>query len=228
MVKEFFAYFDAAIIEIIGWGILETLYMVLVSTFFAYLIGLPLGVVLILTDKKGMHPVPWLNGSLNIVVNILRSIPFIILFVAMMPGIRVLIGKSYGPTACVVGLVVSAFPFVARLVEQSLQEVDGGVVEAALSMGASPQRILWRVMLPEAAPSLIVGCAIAATTILGYSAMGGFVGSGGLGDLALKYGHLRYESNMMIMCIILLVIIVQAMQELGMRVAKSGDKRNMG
>lgn len=226
MIESFLSNFDQGMIELLGWGIVETLYMVVASTFFSYVIGLPMGLALVLTDKRGMYPIPWINGILNVVVNIIRSIPFLILFVAISPFIRLVAGKIFGPTAATVGLVVAAAPFVARLVEQSLQEVDGGIIEAAQSMGASPMTILWKVMLPEAKPSLMVGSTIAMTTILGYSALAGFIGAGGLGDIALRFGYKRYQFEVMIVTIILLVIIVQILQEVGMRIAKSGDKRN--
>lgn len=227
MIEAFLSHFDASIVSLLGWGILETFYMVIASTVVSYLIGLPLGLALVLTDKRGMYPMPLVSGILNFVINVVRSIPFLILVVAINPFIRLVAGKIFGPTAAVVGLVVAAAPFVARLVEQSLQEVDHGVIEAALSMGASPFTILWKVMLPEAKPSLITGSAIATTTILGYSAMAGFIGAGGLGDIALRFGYKRYEFEIMFVTIVLLVIVVQIFQEVGMRLAKSGDKRNI-
>lgn len=227
MIEAFLSHFDANIVSLLGRGILETFYMVIASTAASYLIGLPLGLALVLTDKRGMHPMPLVSGILNFVINVVRSIPFLILVVAINPFIRLVAGKIFGPTAAVVGLVVAAAPFIARLVEQSLQEVDNGVIEAALSMGASPFTILWKVMLPEAKPSLVLGSAIATTTILGYSAMAGFIGAGGLGDIALRFGYKRYEFEIMLVTIVLLVIVVQIFQEIGMRLAKSGDKRNI-
>lgn len=226
--ESFLASFNETVVNMIGWGILETFYMTFGATFFAYIIGLPVGTLLVLTDKRGMHPIPWLNSTINIVVNILRSVPFLILFIVMIPFVRLVVGQSYGPSAATVGLIVAAAPFVARLVEQSLQEVDGGVIEAALSMGASPRRILWKVMLPEAMPSMIVGSTIATTTILGYSAMAGFMASGGLGDIAIRYGFKRYEAPILFVVVILLVIIVQLLQEAGMKLAKTCDKRSIG
>nr|WP_027400206.1 methionine ABC transporter permease [Anaerovorax odorimutans] len=219
--------FDSQTILMFLMGTLETLYMTLVSTLFSYIIGLPLGMLLILTDKKGMHPIAWLNSVINVIVNFLRSIPFLILLVAIIPFTRTIVGTSIGSTATIVPLVVAAAPFVARLVEQSLQEVDGGVIEAAHSMGASPLRILLKVMLPESMPSLLVGSAIACTTILGYSAMAGFVGGGGLGKIAINYGFYKYETEIMWITVILLVIVVQILQEIGMKIAKSSDKRNI-
>lgn len=226
--EAFLSHFDQAMVNLIGWGILESLYMTLAATLLAYVVGLPVGTFLVLTDKRGLHPMPVLNKFANAVVNILRSVPFLILFIVMIPLIRVIAGQSYGPTAAMIGLFAAATPFIARLVEQSLQEVDGGVLEAALSMGASPKTILWKVMLPESLPSLLNGSAIATTTILGYSAMAGFVGSGGLGDIAIRYGYKRYEFPVLIVTVILLIIIVQLLQEAGMWLARKVDKRNIG
>ena len=228
MIENFLVPFNETVIKMIGWGILETFYMVIGSTVLAYVIGLPTGMLLIMTDRKGMHPMPKLNGALNFVVNILRSVPFLILFIILMPTIRIIVGKAYGPTAAMVALLIAAAPFVARLVEQSLQEVDGGVIEAAFSMGASPGTVLWKVMLPEALPSLVNGCTIASTTILGYSAMAGFMASGGLGDIAVKYGYNRWIFPVLVVSVILLVIFVQIMQEVGNRLTKRVDKRNIG
>lgn len=227
MIETLFPNFDSTTLPMMGVETLKTLYMVVGSTFFSYLFGLPTGLALVLTDRQGMLPVPWFSGILNFVVNVMRSIPFLILFVAITPLTRLIAGKIFGPTAAIVGLVIAAAPFVARMVEQSLQEVDHGIIEAAQSMGASPITILWKVMLPEAKPSLIVGSAIAMTTILGYSAMAGFCGAGGLGDIALRYGYKRYQGDIMLITIVLLVIVVQILQEIGMRLAKSGDKRNI-
>ena len=162
-------------------GTLETFYMVVMSTLLAYLIGLPLGVLLVVSGEDGIRPMPVLNRTLGVVINLLRSAPFLILLVALTPVTRAIVGTSLGSTATIVPLVIGSAPFIARMVESSIKEVDGGVIEAAQSMGASPMQIVLRVMLPEAKPSLTVGAAIAVTTILGYSAMAGFVGGGGLG-----------------------------------------------
>lgn len=207
-------------------GVVQTLYMTIVSTLFAYLIGAPIGVLLVMTDKQGLRPMRVLNILLNIIVNILRSIPFLILLVAMIPFTRIVVGTSIGSTATIVPLVVGAAPFVARLVESSLKEVDRGVIEAGRSMGASTFTIIRKILVSEAKPSLITGSAIALTTILGYSAMAGFVGGGGLGDIAVRFGYYRYQDDIMIITVILLVIIVQIMQEVGTRIAKRTDKRN--
>lgn len=207
-------------------GVVQTLYMTIVSTLFAYLIGAPIGVLLVMTDKQGLHPMRVINILLNIIVNILRSIPFLILLVAMIPFTRIVVGTSIGSTATIVPLVIGAAPFVARLVESSLKEVDRGVIEAGRSMGASTFTIIRKILVSEAKPSLITGSAIALTTILGYSAMAGFVGGGGLGDIAVRFGYYRYQDDIMIITVILLVIIVQIMQEVGTRIAKITDKRH--
>lgn len=228
MFENFMSSFNETVIEMISWGILETLYMTLGATLLAYIVGLPVGMLLIMTDRRGMHPMPRLNAAVNVVVNILRSVPFLILFILLMPFIRLLVGKGYGATAAMVALFIAAAPFVARLVEQSLQEVDGGIIEAAFSMGASPKTVLWKVMLPEALPSLANGCTIASTTILGYSAMAGFMASGGLGDIAVRYGYVRWIFPVLIVSVVLLVIIVQIMQEVGTKLTQKVDKRNIG
>ncbi|MBE5785233.1 MAG: ABC transporter permease [Clostridiales bacterium] len=206
-------------------GTFETFYMVLVSTFAAYVIGLPLGVVLVVSEKDGIRPMPAVNRILGIVINLLRSAPFLILLVALTPVTRAIVGTSLGSTATIVPLVIGSAPFIARMVESSIKEVDAGVIEAAQSMGASPMQIVLRVMLPEAKPSLMVGAAIAVTTILGYSAMAGFVGGGGLGTIAVNYGVYRYQTDVMLFTLALLVLIVQAFQEVGMRIANRIDKR---
>lgn len=211
--------------NMIGKGILETLYMTLVSTFFAYLLGLPLGIALVVTDREGIAPMPVINRTLGILVNLLRSVPFLILLIAVQPLTRKIVGTTLGSTATIVPLVIAAAPFLARLVESSVKEVDHGVVEAAQSMGASPAQIVWKVLLPEAKPSLIVGSAIAVTSILSYSAMAGIVGGGGLGDIAIRYGYYRYENEIMLITVSLLVLLVQLMQETGMWIARTLDKR---
>ncbi len=217
--------FDSKMIQLFTDGILETLYMVLISTAAAYVVGMPLGVVLYITDKDGIRPNKLVNTILGVVVNILRSIPFLILLVAVIPFTRFVVGKSYGSTATIVPLVIGAGPFVARMVESSLKEVDKGVIEAAESMGSNAMQIIWKVLIPEAKPSLVVGAAIAITTILGYSAMAGFVGGGGLGTIAVNYGYYRYDNKTMFMTVCLLVVIVQVFQEVGMRIAKRTDRR---
>jgi D-methionine transport system permease protein len=217
--------FSSVVTKMIGFGLLETLYMTLVSTTLAYVIGLPLGVALVVSDGSQNSLVRGINTVLGIVVNLLRSVPFLILLVAVIPVTRFIVGTSIGSTATIVPLVIASAPFVARLVESSLKEVDKGVIEAAQCMGASMTQIIYKVMLPEAKPSLIVGSAIAVTTILSYSALAGFVGGGGLGDIAVRYGYYRYQEDIMLITVALLVIIVQILQEIGMRLAKISDKR---
>ncbi len=206
-------------------GIWETLYMTLTSTVMAYVLGIPVGIVLYITDKNGICKNRPVNFILGVIVNVLRSVPFLILLVAILPFTRLVVGTTLGSTAAIVPLVVAAAPFVARMVESSLKEVDGGLIEAAQSMGASPVQIILKVLIPEAKPSLLVGSAIAVTTILGYSAMAGFVGGGGLGAIAINYGYYRYNNKVMLITVLLLVVIVQILQELGMRVATRTDKR---
>lgn len=217
--------FKDGMLALVGTGFLETLYMTLVSTIFAYIIGLPLGLLLVVTDKDGIKPIPWLNAILGTVINFIRSIPFLILMVALMPFTKAVVGTVIGAKAAIVGLLVAAAPFVARMVESSLKEVEKGVIEAAQSMGASPFQIMTKVLLPEAKPSLLVGGAIAITTILGYSAMAGFVGGGGLGAIAINYGYYRGQDDIMYLMVILLVVIVQVFQELGMKISKKTDRR---
>lgn len=206
-------------------GTLETLYMTLVSTLFAYVLGIPLGIALTVTDKQGLRPSPFVYRGLDVTCNLLRSVPFIILLVVIIPFTRFLVGKSYGSTATIVPLVLSAAPFVGRMVESSLKEVDRGVVEAAESMGASLWQIIFKVLLPEARTSLIIGITIAVGTILGYSAMAGAVGGGGLGDLAIQYGYHRYDTLIMMVTLVLLVLIAQLLQTTGMKMALSLDRR---
>lgn len=213
------------VITMIIQGIGETLYMTVVSTLLGYVLGLPMGVVLAVTDKDGIRPNAACYKVLDVIANIVRSIPFLILLILLIPFTRALIGKSYGSTATIVPLVIAAAPFIARMVESSLKEVDAGVIEAARSMGASDVTIITKVMLVEARTSLITGSTIAIGTILGYSAMAGSVGGGGLGDIAIRYGYYRYETAIMIVTVILLIILVQIFQTIGMRVASKLDRR---
>ena len=217
--------FKEGMLSLVVSGFWETIYMTLISTLFAYLIGLPLGLILVVTDKDGIKPVPWLNRLLGTIINFIRSVPFLILLVAVMPFTKAVVGTVIGPKAAIVGLLIAAAPFVARMVESSLKEVEKGVIEAAQSMGASPFQIMVRVLLPEAKPSLLVGGAISITTILGYSAMAGFVGAGGLGAIATNYGYYRGQQDIMYVMVILMVIIVQVFQEVGMRISKHTDRR---
>jgi len=206
-------------------GTIDTLYMTFVSTVFAYLLALPIGIALVVTKKDGLHPMGFLNRILDVAVNIGRSIPFLILLIAVIPLTKIIAGKSYGSTATIVPLVIASTPFIARLIESSLQEVDHGVIEAAQSMGASLSTIVFKVLIPEAKTSLIVGGTIAIGTILSYSAMAGVVGGGGLGDIAIRYGYNRYQYDIMLMTVILLVILVQVLQMIGMKIASKTDKR---
>ena len=216
---------DSGIVKLIAVGILQTLYMTLGSALLAYLIGLPVGVVLYATDRGGVWENRIVNRVLGILVNFLRSVPFIILLIWVLPVTRAIVGTSIGSTATIVPLVISAAPFVARMVESSLKEVDAGVIEAAHAMGASPIQIITKVLLPEALPSLVVGSSIAVTTILGYSAMSGFTGGGGLGAIAINYGYYRYKYLVMIIAVILLILLVQIFQTMGTRLAVKLDKR---
>ena len=203
----------------------STVYMVLISSMVSYLIGLPLGVLLVVTDDEGIHPIPLLNKIVGLVINLLRSVPFLIMIVIALPLTRAVVGTTLGATAVIPPLVVSAAPYVARMVESSFKEVDRGVIEAAKSMGASTGQIILKVLIPESKPSLLVGAAISITTILGYSAMAGNLGGGGLGAIAINYGYYRREPVIMWAAVILLMILVQIIQELGLRLAKKSDKR---
>lgn len=217
--------FDEGMIQILLQEIGATLYMTLGSTLFAYILGLPMGIALVVTAKDGLRPDAVFYKILDFIVNILRSVPFLILLILVMPLTKIIVGKTYGPSATIVPLVIAAAPFIARLVESSLAEVDKGVVEAALSQGADVKTIIFKVLLPEAKTSLLVGATIALGTILGYSAMAGIVGGGGLGDLAIKYGYYRYEEDIMWVTVILLVILVQLLQMAGTKLSKKTDKR---
>ena len=219
---------DKQIIMMLVEGTGVTLYMTLVSTLIAYILGLPMGITLVVTAPGGLKPNKIVYKILDVVVNIVRSIPFLILLVLLIPFTRFIVGKSYGATATIVPLSIAAAPFVARLVESSLLEVDHGVVEAAQSMGASLWMIVWKVLLVEARTSLIVGGTIALGTILGYSAMAGTVGGGGLGDIAIRYGYHRYQADIMIVTVILLVAMVQILQVIGTKLSKKLDRRITG
>ncbi|MCI8623015.1 MAG: ABC transporter permease [Provencibacterium sp.] len=216
---------NEAMLRLLLRGIGETLYMTLGATLFAYLTGLPLGLLLVVSAPDGLAPCRPVYKTLDILVNLTRSIPFLVLMISVIPFTRIIAGTSIGSTAAIVPLVLSAAPFVARLVESSIREVDPGVVEAAQSMGASVMQIVCKVLLPEAKPSLLSGAAIAVTTILGYSAMAGAVGGGGLGNIAISYGYNRYQSDIMLVTVILLILIVQLFQEIGTRASRRTDKR---
>ena len=216
--------------KIISQGLLqalgETLLMTFVPTILAFAIGLPLGILLVTGDEKGIHPLPrWLMKLLHFIINILRSVPFLILLIVVLPLSRALVGTTVGTRAILVPLVVAAFPFVARLVETSIREVDPGVVEAAQSMGASSFQIIWKVLIPEARPALISNFMVALITIFGYGAMSGAVGGGGIGRIAVNYGNNRYKPLVMYFAVILLVILVQLFQSAGSVLVKKSDKR---
>ena len=217
--------FDSTTLNMLVKGIWETIYMVFLSSALSYVIGIPLGIALVVTDKEGISPVPLFNKVLGLIINLLRSVPFIILLIMVLPITKFIVGKTIGSNATVVPLIIAASPYIGRMVESSLKEVDAGVIEAAKSMGASTWQIIVKVLLPEAKPSLLVGAAISVTTILGYSAMAGFTGGGGLGDIAIRYGYHRYQTDMMMVTVVLLVIIVQLIQEVAMRMSRKSDKR---
>ncbi len=208
------------------YAIWETLYITLFATTFAVLLGLPLGVLLVVGEKDHVLPLPAaVLQTLNVIINLLRSIPFLILMIMAFPLSRVIIGTTVGTTATIVPLVIAAFPFVARLIEGSLREVDAGVLEAAQSMGANPLQVICKVMLPESLPSIISNITIALTTILGYSAMSGVIGGGGLGQIAINYGYYRNERAVMYAAVILLIILVQLFQSFGTKLTQKSDKR---
>ncbi len=204
----------------------ETFYVTVLSTAFSIVIGLPLGVLLVAGEKDGVMPLPkWLLGFLNVVINLLRSVPFLILMIMVFPLTRLIVGTTVGTVASIVPLVIAAFPFVARLVEGSLREINPNIIETAQSMGASPFQIITRVMLPESVPSLISNFTIAITTILGYTAMSGIIGGGGLGKIAINYGYYRYKYLVMLFAVIILILLVQLFQSVGTRFATKLDKR---
>lgn len=213
------------VIKMIITGIGESLYMTLGSSLIGYLFGVPMGVCLAVTDKDGLRPNAPVYKILDVIANIVRSIPFLILLILIIPFTRLVVRKSYGPTAAIVPLTLAAIPFIARMVESSLKEVDKGVIEAARSMGASDFRIITKVLLVEARTSLINGATIAVGTILGYSAMAGCVGAGGLGDIAIRYGYHRWQADIMIVTVILLILLMQLFQVVGTVVANKLDKR---
>ena len=212
-------------VSMILTGLYETLLMTAASSFFSYVIGIPLGVLLVVSDTNGIKPMPVLNGVLGSIINLIRSVPFMILLIMVIPLTRLMVGTSIGPVAVIPPLVIAAAPYIARMVESSLKEVDAGVSEAAKSMGASNMQIIFKVLLPESKPSLLVGAAISVTTILGYSAMAGFTGGGGLGTIAINYGYYRYQTDIMFITVAILVILVQIIQEIFMRSSKHSDKR---
>lgn len=216
---------DPQVLQMLKTGLLETLYMVFVSSLLSYVLGIPLGILLTVTGEGGIAPVKWLYTLVGVVINFLRSIPFIILLIMVLPLTRVLVNTTLGPTAVIPPLVIAAAPYIARMVESSLKEVDAGVIEAAKSMGAGTFDIIFKVLLPESKPSLLVGAAISVTTILSYSAMAGFTGGGGLGTLAINYGYYRYQTGIMMVTVAVLVLLVQVIQEVFMGLSRKTDKR---
>lgn len=208
------------------YALFETVYVTLLATFFSIVIGLPLGVLLVAGEKNGVLPLPsFVMHILNVIINLLRSIPFLILMIMVFPLTRLIIGTTVGTTASIVPLVIAAFPFIARLVESSLRETNPNIIEAAQSMGASPFQIIFKVMIPENVPSLISNATIAITTILGYTAMSGIIGGGGLGKIAINYGYYRYKYLVMLFAVIILIALVQIFQSVGTKLAKKCDKR---
>ena len=226
--------FSAEVLEETLWivqneiplAVWETIYVTVLATAFAIILGLPLGVLLVVGEKGGVLPLPkGVMHVLNIFINLLRSVPFLILMIMVFPITRLIVGTAVGTTASIVPLVIAAFPFVARLVESSLREVNPNIIEMAQSMGASPFQIIVKVLIPESVPSLMSNFTIAVTTILGYSAMSGIIGGGGLGKIAINYGYYRYKYLVMLIAVILLIILVQIFQSAGTRISVKSDKR---
>ena len=213
------------LLELLTPSLLDTLYMVFFSTIFAVLIGLPLGIILVITEKGHIWEKPNLNKVLSFIINMMRSLPFIILIIAIFPLSRLIVGTTIGREAAVVPLSIAAAPFVARVIESALKEVSWGIIEASLSVGATIPQIIFKVMIPEAMPSLILGVTLTIINIIGYSAMAGAIGGGGLGDLAIRYGYQRFETDVLIATIIVLMILVEIIQNIGNLLAKKFDKR---
>ncbi len=222
MSDMFFKLWDAGLIQL---GIWETIYMTLISTVVSYVLGLPLGVILHITEQGGIAPVPWLNRVLGFVVNFFRSIPFVILMVSMLPVARFIVGTALGNKAVIVMLIIAATPYIGRMVESSLKEVSAGVIEAAQSMGSNTFQLICKVLIPEAKPALLNGAVISMVTILGYSAMASTIGGTGLGQIAIIYGHQRSKPDITWLCVFLMVIIVQVIQVVGMHIVRKSDKR---
>lgn len=216
---------NSAIWNEIFAGIGETLYMSVISTIVAHIIGIPLGFALAATDSTGLKPNPIINKSLGFVVNVVRSVPFLILLVFIIPFTRLVVGTSIGPTATIVPLTIAAAPFIARLTETSVKEVDGGVIEAAKSFGTPIIKIVFKVILPESLPSLISNAAVAFVTVVGYSGLAGFCGGGGLGTIAINYGYYRGNEAVMAVTVLIIIVIVQIFQEVGLWLAKKRNKR---
>ena len=217
--------FDQATVEMLMEGVVDTLYMTIVSTFFSYVFGIVMAVVLVICRKDGIRPNPVVYSVLDVVVNLTRSFPFLILMILVFPLTRLIVGTVVGTPATVVPLVIASFPFIARLVESSLRELNPNIIETVQSMGASPMQIVCRVMLPESVPSLISNATIAVTTVLGYSAMSGIIGGGGLGKIAINYGYYRYQYIVMAFAVIFLILLVQIFQSVGTKLVAKCDKR---
>ena len=227
---EFFAGKDwqtfLQILPTIPFETWETVWSTVVATLLALVIGLPLGVLLVTGEPNGIRPLPkWVMALLNGLINLLRSVPFLILMIIVIPLSRLIVGTSIGTVASIVPLVIASFPFVSRLIETSIREVDPGVIEAAQSMGATPLQIITKVMVPESMPSLVANITIAATTIMGYGAMAGIIGGGGLGKIAINYGYNRYQYLVMAFAVVFLILLVQIFQSLGTKLAVKCDKR---
>lgn len=226
MVSEYIRTFFADYGLLLAEGTLATIWMVVASTLLAHLIGLPIGLIVVVTDRGLLHPNKIIHTLFEGIINIGRSIPFIILMIALIPFTRFVVGTSLGVNATIVPLVIAAVPFVARLAESSLKEIPTGVIESTQAMGASTRRIVFDVMIPESMPSLIRGLSLTAITLVGYSAMAGAIGGGGLGDIAIRYGYHRYQTDVMFVTIILLILLVQIIQEAGNRLARKLDKKS--
>ena len=216
--------FDASTIAMLKTGIWETVYMTMLSSFLAYVIGLPLGVILVVTDEGGFYPIPWLQKILGLVINLLRSVPFLILLFIVLPLSKIVIGTRIGSPAMIIPLTIAAAPYVARVVESSFREIDAGVIEAAKSMGASTWQIIWKVLLPEAMHSIVLGITLAVISLIGSSAMAGALGGGGLGDLAIRYGYQRFQADTMIATVIVLIALVQVVQSIGNKISSKLNK----
>ena len=201
----------------------QTVYMVSISMLIASLIGIPLGILLVVTEKNNICPI--VNRPLSFIINIIRSIPFIILMVAIIPFTRILAGTSIGTTAAIIPLTLAAIPYIARMVETSIREIPFGLIEAAQSMGATPLQIIYKVLLPESLPSILDSMTVVMVSLVGASAMAGTIGGGGLGDLAIRYGYQRFQADIMIITIIVLVLMVQSIQFLGSFLSRKADKR---
>ena len=210
----------------LGTALWETLYMTFLPTILAFIIGLPLGILLVTGEENGIHPLPKaLMKALNVIINLLRSVPFLILLVVVLPVSKLIMGTQVGSPAIIIPLAIAAFPFIARLVETSIREVDKGVVEAAEAMGATPFQIVWKVLIPEARPALISNFMVALITIFGYGAMAGIVGGGGIGAIAINYGYYRRRQLVLFLAVILLILIVQVLQSAGNYITRKSDKR---